>query len=84
VLHPGTSLCKAANELSLKCLGQGGRVAWVEVGHMTLLHIIPHRAGLSSNLRYTGFLCMAHTNITVHLTGWMGLAVQWLLCPEQE
>ncbi len=79
VLHPGPSLCKAASRLSLKWFGQeeGGGKVRVAKGHMTLLHIIPHKARLSKNLLYTGFLCPAYTNTTVHLTGRMGLAVQW-------
>jgi hypothetical protein len=52
-------------------------------GHMTLLHIIPHRHWLSSGPTYTIFLCTAQTNTTVHSVGWMGLPVKWLLCPAQ-
>ncbi len=34
-------------------------VAWVEEGHMTPLHIIPHRSGLSRYLPYIGFFSLA-------------------------
>jgi hypothetical protein len=55
-LHTGLSFCEAANRLSLKWLKRGAEVAWVEEGHMTLLHIIPHRAGLSRDPLFTSFL----------------------------
>jgi hypothetical protein len=54
-------------------------VAWVEEGHMTLLHMIPHRTGLSRDPLCTSFPWPAHVNTTVHLMGQMGLAVQWPL-----
>jgi hypothetical protein len=54
-------------------------MAWVEWGHIILLHIIPHMAGLSSNPLYIGFLGLAHMNTTIHLMGSLGLTVQWPL-----
>ncbi len=46
---------------------------------MTLLHLIPHRAGLSSaETRCTlASFYPVHTNTTVHLTGRIGCIVLW-------
>ncbi len=67
---PGQFICKAASSLSLKWLGWGrGWVAWVEKGHLTLLHIIPHRAGRSIYPLYTNLPCAAHMSTTVHYLG---------------
>jgi hypothetical protein len=35
----------------------------------SLLHMIPHRAGLSRDPVYTSFLWIAHRSTTVNLTG---------------
>ncbi len=58
VHHPGPSLYKAASGLNL---------AWVEGGEWlgwrrgtSVLHMIPHRTGLSRDSLHTSFLCMAH------------------------
>jgi hypothetical protein len=61
-------------------LARGGWLAWVEDGHMTLLHTIPHSVVLNRDSLYIGVLFLAHTNTTVHLTGRLGLAVQCPLC----
>jgi hypothetical protein len=36
---------------------------------MTLLHMIPHRAGLSIDPLHISFPCPAHMNTTVHFIG---------------
>jgi hypothetical protein len=44
-------------------------VAWLEEEHMTLLHMIPHRAGLSIDPLHINFPYPAHMNTTVHFIG---------------
>ncbi len=58
-------------------------MALVEDGYMTLLQMIPHRAGLRIDPLFTSFPCLAHIYTTVHLTGPMGLAVKRLFSSEQ-
>ncbi len=73
MLHTGPSLCKAASRLSLKWLGWGGgeALSGLDEGgrHMTLLHMIPHRSGLSRDPLYTSFPYLAQTNTAIHYIG---------------
>ncbi len=55
-------------------VGEGGLVALVEEGHMTLLHTIPYRARLGRYLLYTSIPWPVHT--TVRLKGWLRLTAR--------